>query len=414
MIIENGLSDVHTTAQTVTGPMDTAAAKMGADALDVTVFSSLEEAGNDWQQLERASNSNPYQSFDWLKAWQDTLGASLQVEALVAVGRVNCTPMVLLPLGLQRLSGIRTLSFLGHQNGNQNTGLWDPSYYEKAAQDQIRAFLMEICRKSGADVISLTNIPETWNGRRHPLALTESTSSPSPIFTQVLPDDFDELFKRTHNKSARKNLLRKQRHLQSAEGYKVAKALTNAEIERGLLAFLDQRARRSEAAGIPNVFSNAPSREFLSRLLGLDPDNTDSKTCPMELWYLEAGGVIRSTYLCVEQSRTLYAYSNSVAHDEMLPNSPGLVLIKEIIDYACSSPTIETLDLGLGEERYKTAWTEPVPLVDCSLAHSWKGSLKMRVDNARTQVKAAIRNSKTLWPLVRKLRKWKAGLGSST
>ncbi|MEM9634824.1 MAG: GNAT family N-acetyltransferase [Pseudomonadota bacterium] len=413
MIIENGLPDVHTTVQTAAGMVESAVTDNHSDALDVTVFSSMEEAESDWRQLERTGNSNPYQSFSWLKAWQDTLGVANDIEALVAVGRINGTPKVLLPLGLQSASGTRSLSFLGYQNGNQNTGLWDPSFYDNVTQEQIRAFLLEICRKSEADLVSLKNIPETWNGRRHPLALTGSTASPSPVFTQALPENFDEYFKQTHNKSARKNLLRKQRHLQAAEGYKVAKAQTKVEIERGLTAFLQQRTKRSEAAGIPNVFSNAPARDFLARLLGLDRENADGQTGLMDLWYLEAGGAIRSTYLCLEEDRTIYAYSNSVAHDEMLPNSPGLVLIKEIIDSACSTPTLDILDLGLGEERYKTAWTEPVALVDSSLASTWKGRLKMRIDDMRTQAKTAIRNSDTLWPLVRRLRKWKAGLGKS-
>ncbi|MES0879392.1 GNAT family N-acetyltransferase [Roseibium sp. SCP14] len=413
MIIENGLPDVHTTVQPVDDQVEGSAACIRSDVLEVSVLPSFEEATFDWQQLERVGRSIPYQSFGWLKAWQDTLGETAGIEALVAVGRINGNPVVLLPLGLQHVSGTKSLSFLGHQNGNQNTGLWDPSFYNIVTPKQIRQFLLDICRKSGADLISLQNIPETWNGRQHPLVSASSTPSPSPVFAQALPEDFEEFFKQTHNKSARKNLLRKQRHLQAAERYKVTKAQTKAEIERGLLAFLEQRAKRSEAAGIPNAFSNAPAREFLSRLLGLGLDASDKDTHMMDLWFLEAGGAIRSTYLCLENDRTLFAYSNSVAHDEMLPNSPGLVLIKEIVSYACSSPTLRELDLGLGEERYKTVWTAAVPLADCSLACTWKGRAKMRIDTALIRTKSVIRNSKTLWPLVRRLRKWKAGLGNS-
>lgn len=101
-------------------------------------------------------------------------------------------------------------------------------------------------------------------------------------------------------------------------------------------------------------------------MLGLDAAGSaqDHGAHPLDLWYLETGDQIRATYLCAQHGKTLYAYSNSVAHDDMLPNSPGLVLIKEIIERACGDPTIDTLDLGLGEERYKTTWAEPVPLKD--------------------------------------------------
>ena len=98
----------------------------------------------------------------------------------------------------------------------------------------------------------------------------------------------------------------------------------------------------------------------------------------------------------------------------MLPNSPGLVLIKEIIERACGDPTIDTLDLGLGEERYKTTWAEPVPLKDSLLAMTWKGALRMRLEAARLKAKSCIRNSSILWPLIRRLRKMKAGFSGNS
>ena len=385
----------------------------GDTPLEVSVCMSLSEVQADWQQLIDAPCNTPYQTFEWIAAWTETEGETHDVDVVVAVGRIRGKTVVLLPLGLHKSAGIKTLSFLGSDFGNQNTGFWDPSFYADATSEQVWSLLTAACRDTEADLVSLQNIPETWSGQPHPLLLAASTSSPSPIFTRQLPQDFEALFKDTHSKSSRKNLLRKQRHLQSADGYRVVKAQTLEDIEYGFEAFLDQRAKRAAAAGIPNAFSKPAARNFLSRLLGLPANGRPERQPVMDLWFLEAGGAIRATYLCVEYSGTIYAYSNSVAHDDMLPNSPGLVLIKEIIDYACLSPDLHVLDLGLGEERYKTAWAEPLPLRDCLLAVSWKGQIRVQIDMARTRAKAAIRNSEVLWRFVRRIRKWKAGLGKS-
>jgi len=387
----------------------------GAEApLDLAVFTRLTEAEAVWQQLKDAGRSCPYHSLAWLDAWTETLGKSLNISPVVAVGLRNGRPVVLLPLGLERSGGTATLAFLGHQHGNQNTGIWDDAFYDTVGGAQISAFLKDVCKQVGADLLKLENVPRTWHGRPHPLlsAAAAATPSPSPIFQRQLGHDFDQLLRDTHSKSSRKNLQRKERHLQAAGNYRVIRATSRPDIERGLSAFLEQRALRCREAGIPNVFDTPVAQAFLSRALGLLPENAPSPA-PMNLWYLETGGAIRATYLCLQQAGTLYAYSNSIAHDDMLANSPGLVLVKEIIARACADPDLEILDLGLGEERYKTSWAEPKPLADCLVAVTLKGSVKRKVLAGSLKAKSLIRNSRLLWPVVRRLRKLKAGLPRS-
>lgn len=381
--------------------------------LQLSIFTRLSEARPCWQQLKDAHGDLPYHSPDWLEAWFDTVGQHLKITPYIAVGTVENSVVVMLPLGLERSAGIGTLSFLGHQHGNQNTGLWDKDMYAQVTSDQITAFLDGICEQTGADLLKLENVPHTWHGRPHPLVFAGATSSPSPVFRRALGNDFEQVFKDGHSKSSRKNLLRKERHLQAAGDYRIRKAETPAEIERSFAAFLEQRAVRAGETGIPNVFDTPVAQAFLARLLGIAGGVPEHRPRIMDLWYLEAGSAIRATYLCVDQGGTRFAYSNSIAHDDMLSNSPGLVLIKDIIDQACSDPDLDTLDLGLGEERYKTGWADPVALCDSLKAVTWKGSAKLAVEKARLKAKATVRNSPVLWPLVRRLRKWKAGLSKA-
>lgn len=379
--------------------------------LVLETFTDLDAAKPDWLSLEGPAGGTPYQSWRWLKAWSETVGRARHIEPLIACGRLGGRTVVLLPLALERKGGIRTLTFLGHQNGNQNTGCWDADFYRNATAECLERFLRELCTRSSADLLVLENIPETWLGRPHPLVQTQAEVSPSPIFVRTLPDDFETLFRDTHSKSSRKNLLRKQRHLQELEGYRIAKAETADEIRNALEAFFAQRAIREAESGIPNAFGTPVAQDFISRVAGAAAQGETGLPACLDLWFLEAGGSVRATYLCAEQSGTIHAYSNSVAHDELLPNSPGLVLIKEIIAAACARADLNTLDLGLGEERYKTAWAQPQVLRDSLIAVTGKGRFKLALSLAVGRSKSAVRNSERLWPLVRALRKWKAGLG---
>ncbi len=379
-----------------------------AAGVKVTVFDRFEDARSDWQQLKDTRHSTPYQSLLWLEAWHATLGRDHEIDPAIAVGRIGQKTVFILPMGIVSRAGVKTLSFLGHQNGNQNTGYWDAAFYDRVTPEGIRSILAEICTLTGADLLALQNVPQTWLGRQHPLILEKALPSPSPVFTCSLPPDFNTLFEQTHSKSSRRNLLRKQRRLEAADGFRVVKAETPEELERGVHAFLEQRSRRTVAAGVPNVFSGTGGRDFIERLVNLSPGETHPDRRLLDLWYLEAGGAIRSTYLCVEHAGALHSYSTSVAHDDMLQNSPGIVLIKEIIRYACSAPHLEVLDLGLGEERYKKEWAEPVALADSLLAITWKGALKEQLVSVLTRARTAVRSSRLMWSLVRRFRKWKA------
>ena len=379
--------------------------------LEIALTHDIHAAAADWRTLAATGFGNPYQSPGWLAAWSETIGKDLGVDPAIVTVRLEEKPVLVLPLGLRNSAGTRTLSFLGHQNGNQNTAVWDPEFYESVTGEQVSALLTKVCDDMQADLLLLQNVPQSWNGREHPLVLEGATSSPSPIFTRRLPDDFDALFRETHSKSSRKNLLRKQRHLQSADGYRVIRAETETDLRRGYEAFLDQREKRAQEAGIPNVFSDHCAKHFLEQLLALNGPETAPRE--LDLWFLEADGKIRATYLCANGGGTIHAYSNSVAHDDLLPNSPGLVLIKEIIERACADPQTAELDLGLGEERYKTSWAEPVPLKDSRLAVSLKGNIKKSLEALRLQAKSAVRNSDVLWPLVRQMRRWTSAAGGS-
>jgi len=415
MLMQNGLSDVHSTVQTANNPARDDMTDNPANALQVSLLAGLRDLRTFRREIPAELPGTPYETPHWLNAWACTLGKKRRIEALTAIARLGGKTVAVLPLALERTMGIRRLSLLGHQNGNQNAGCWDADFYASVTPDQIHTFLEDICREARADLLTLENVPEVWQGRKHPMVLETATPSPSPVFVRSLSSDFENLYCDTHSKSSRKNLSRKQRHLQALGGYKAVKAETPEDLRAGLAAFLGQRAKRAAEAGIPNVFSDPAARDFLERLLGLGSAEPESGTAErsLDLWYLETGGAIRATSLCAERSGTIYTYSNSIAHDELMQYSPGIVLVKEIVEYACGAPDLNSLDFGLGEERYKLAWAEPAPLRDSLYAATWKGRLLGDLDLVKTKAKAAIRNSRTLWPLVRRFRKWRAGAGKS-
>lgn len=395
------------------------ASVVDAAPLSVTLTESFEEISQEWLHLMRAGHAIPYHGLAWCQAWRTTLCQEDGSVPMMALVKDGDTPLMLLPLTLKTRFGVRVLRFLGASIGNQNTGLWDKDFYETVKTGTVRSLLNRICDEARADCLVLQNVPREWHGRAHPLVLETAQQSANAIYLSPVAGPFQELFSKTHSKSSRKNLTRKQRHLQDAGGYQVSICSQRDDIEAGLDAYLCQRETRARITGIPNAFSSPLAHSFLRRAVGLDQPPPAGGTAAMSIWTLSVAGAIRATYLCARQGSTLYAYSNSVSHDELLNNSPGLVLIREIIEQLCADPGIAIFDLGLGEERYKTSWSSPESLSDNRLAVTFMGQLYSKVQAAKLRLKAAIRNSSQIWPLVRKLRKLRApdrntGAGTGT
>lgn len=373
--------------------------------LDIRITSDINVVANEWARLLQDGLGTPYQGPEWCRAYLEAFGQERSGELCLVHARSAGALVLILPLSLERRASLKTLRFFGADIGNQNTAVWDKAFYDHVTQDDIRKLTAEVCRMAGADCLILENVPAEWHGRHHPLILSGAQPSPSPVFRRPLPNDFPALFAETHSKSARKNLTRKQRHLQDAGDYRSSLCTSPEDISAGLEAFLEQREARAKITGIPNAFSSRPAQAFLRKAAGL---GSCGGSAPLSLWTLTAGGHIRATYLCARLGGTLYAYSNSVAHDDMLKNSPGLVLIRDIIEGACKDPVLTVLDLGLGEERYKSDWTSAQELCDSYLAVSIKGRIAGAILRSGQRLKSAIRNSTTLWPLVRKIRRLRA------
>ena len=354
--------------------------------------------------------SLPYHEIFWLKAWSETVGEGENCDPVLLAGYVASAPAFFLPLAVTTNQGLRTLHFLGQCRANQATGVWKPDMIAHVSSAVLAREIDAIARALDCDLVRLSNLPDTVGGQRNPLGFGQHVSSPSPGFSGRLCTDFDAFFKKTHKKDSRKKLLKKQKALKAAGNYQIVVAQTPEDIETGLTTFLRQRAIRAAQSGIPHVFADELNQAFLRRLLTA---GTGSGFAGLELWWLECDGKIRATFLWSRTADTLIGYASSIAHDDMTTHSPGLVLLKEAIQIACSDLAVAFLDLGLGDERYKRNWTSVIALTDCLRPLTFKGHLISTWYQGKLLFKARIRRSPNLWSLVRKLRKAKAAFGAS-
>lgn len=412
---ESGITDPTDFLETEESERDNqTAVVLTAGRFEISVYRTLSAAAGVWRSLEKDADGLPYQEFNWFEAWQTAVGQGLGIKPVLVVARENDRFAFALPLGLEKRSGCTVLTVLGQASNNQNIGLWSPEAYQATSGfAEIEEVLATVCKHVGADLAHLANIPTEWRGKTPPLLLKHRIQSPSPVYIGSIGDDFDALFQQSFGKRSGKTLLRKQRKLEAAGDFQILRAVNPEDIRRGLDAFIAQRIAREAQSGIPSGCTSPEKQKFLANLVGLGPEtDVDSGAPPMDVWILEAGGAIRATYLALWNRDRMISYSTSISQDELTSQSPGIVLLKGIIETACADPDIHVLDLGLGDEFYKHAWSDPQEVNDCFLAITPRGWLALTLLEARQGLKAMIRNSPPLWKAIRKLRQIRSQLKS--
>jgi CelD/BcsL family acetyltransferase involved in cellulose biosynthesis len=410
---ESGITAPADLFETETVDGETPAADtLTAGRFEIVLHRTLSAAEAEWRSLEKDAGGLPYQEFGWIEAWQATIGQDLGVEPVLVIARENGRFAFALPLGLEKRPACTVLTILGQTSNNQNIGLWSPDCYQTlTGSSEIEKTLTAVCGHVGADLVHLANIPVNWHGKTPPLLLKHRVQSPSPVYIGTVGDDFEALFQQSFGKRSGKTLLRKQRKLEAAGDFRILRARTKDDIRRGLNAFIEQRIAREKQSGIPSGCTTPEKQQFLASLVGLGPKGSfRADKPPMDVWILEAGGAIRAAYLALWNRDRMISYSTSISQDQLTAQSPGIVLLKGIIEAACQDPAIRVLDLGLGDEFYKHAWSEPQEVNDCFLAVSPRGWLALTLIETRQGLKTLIRNSPALWKMIRKLRQFRSQL----
>lgn len=365
------------------------------------LFDRIEAARPDWLDLETRSLACLYQTHDWLAPWQAHVGSRLGHQPCIVVGDMDGRPAFLWPLAIVRGRLDRRLEWLGARHGNQNPGLWTLEGLEQLRADDMAQALRRVALHAQVDRIDLANVPQTVHGKPHPFSGLPQRLSVNAVHVGPLDQDYDALLRRRHDRDGRRKLDKKAKALARLGPVSVKTPQDPADVIALLDVFVGQREARARSTGIPNVFSDPNLKAALQAMLVGSGDRPPR----IRLTALEVGGLVRATYVTGISGGRLYGYSNSIAGDDSLPFSPGIQLLTAMIRQAAADPGLSVLDLGLGDERYKQAWTDPEPLMDIGFACSLRGRIALACGTILAALKRRARASRLFWTVYRRLRR---------
>jgi CelD/BcsL family acetyltransferase involved in cellulose biosynthesis len=371
----------------------------------VALLHDFREAEAHWRALERGPRlATPYQSYDWLKAWQDNIGQASGVTPFIVVGfDAKGSACFLWPLGRRHMGGVRSLEFLGGKHANFNMALWRSDLAADVTADDLRSVLAML--DGEADLLTLINQPLMWSGRNNPFALLPHQASPSSGYRGALTADFDALLAARTSSTARRKMKKKEKKFSSYGAVTFERAESDAEVARVLEDFFAQKTARMRAIGLPNVFEAAEVQRFIG-------DAALARTAEgahvIELYTLSLDGTIVATMGGVAGDGRFSAMFTSIIHEQYGAESVGEQLLLRVVRAACERG-FHTFDLGIGEAIYKGTFC---PDIEAMFDSYWPltpaGRLAAFAIGSAPAAKRSVKQSPALWAGVQAIRRLRA------
>jgi CelD/BcsL family acetyltransferase involved in cellulose biosynthesis len=332
--------------------------------LSLMVFDRLPDAREDWIALREIAAVSPYQNYDYVAAWFETIGRARRLEPMIVVARdSDGRPLALFPLATREAAGLRVAEFLCGRESNFNIGLFHPG----RGLDW-RGLLLAAAhgRPKPPDLLYLRNQPRGFGAFENPLLGRDACPSPSFAYGTALPDNVDALDCQTSGAS-RKKLRKKERRLTELGALVFEHGASGERAREIIAALIAQKSALLAAKGVAGVFDAPEMRAFLERACHAGA---------LEVHALRLSERVIATYVGVAIDGRFSALANSYDLDEEIARcSPGDILLRAVMRDLVARG-FDYFDLGVGEARYKEAvCEETIALYDLVIPVTSRGAL---------------------------------------
>jgi CelD/BcsL family acetyltransferase involved in cellulose biosynthesis len=288
---------------------------------------------------------------------------------------------------------------MGGKHATFNMALWDRDFAASTTTADLDALLSAIRSRSAADVLALTQQPLRWRESANPMALlpNQASANDCPLMT-MLPGAPPVT---RISSSFRGRLKSKERKLQALPGYRYCAASADTEIARLLDAFFRLKPLRMAEQKLPNVFAEPGVEDFI-RSACMTPLADGGHA--IDIHALECDDEVIAIYAGVADGYRFSMMFNTYTMSGNSRHSPGLVLMRNIVDYYAERG-YHTLDLGVGSDDYKKLFCKgDEPIFDCFIPLSLRGRVTAAAMSGINRAKYLVKHTPALLQMAQKLR----------
>ena len=374
-------------------------------AVQLFVHHDLAELEREWRRFEQIAHCTPFQSFNWLSAWQRHVGVRTNTRPAIVIGRSESNELLfILPLATRK-AGLQTeLTFLGSDLCDYNAPLLGPGFAAAVSGDfpslwnDIRRMLQKDPQHFH-DLTLLEKMPGMIGYVPNPFTELALTLNPSGAYATTLSGDWETFYADKRSSSTRRRDRTKRKKLAENGEVRMVTPEEPREVAATLAVLLEQKQKAFARMGVPNIFEKAGYREFFA-----DLTTNPQFTGLAHVSRLDVGEVFAAANLGLMFRGGYYHVLASYDDGPLSRFGPGAAHLHELMRYALEH-RCTLFDFTIGDEPYKRDWSDTeLKLYDYVEAATWRGAIAAGTVAVGQRAKRAIKQSERLWPLVMRLR----------
>ena len=354
----------------------------------IEVHETLEGAEEAWRHLEQVGECFAFQTYDWVKAWLELIGAKLGVAPQIVVLRAPCRePAMVIPLGIRREMGLRQLSFLAHDMSDYQGPLMAKGVGERLVGDFCALWSRIMQQLPGVDLIDFWRMPNVMGNAPNPFVQLAGAIETERGYAARLPSSFPE-FLTGKRKSIHRDSLRKLRRLAEIGDVAFEVVEDPTKVEKVVEIMANQKGPKYIQSLGFSWFERTPEVKTLySRIGALQSESLRGHVSTMTV-----GGVVVSTHVGMVFHNRFYMLLPSYAGGEWYKYSTGRLLLEHLIETSIDEGCT-VFDYTVGDEAYKKDWTDEVlPLFELTVPLSLRAHVHRQVIATKHKVRNELKN----------------------
>lgn len=391
-------------ARDATAPMRSEAVHTEAAPIVVSVHRDFAAVEADWRRFEQTADCTPFQTFDWLFAWQRHVGSAKGVTPAIVVARRGDRLLLLLPLGVARRGFARCLTFLGDVLCDYNAPLLAPDFAALAPDGFLALWndirnLLQAAPATRHDLIAFDKMPARVGGQKNPMLALNVQLNPSGAYETELPAGWEAYYSAKRSSSTRRRDRTKLKRLGELGPVRFVNPDTSAELALTFDLLVQQKSKAFARMGVPNLFAPAGHAAFY-RELATSPRYRSL----VHLSRLDVGSTWAALNLGLTFRDCYFHILASYDDGETSRFGPGAAHLRELLRYAIERG-LKRFDFTIGDEPYKRDWCDTEQqLFDYSAATTLRGLPAAAMTSGWGRAKRAIKQTAPVWNAVQRLR----------
>jgi CelD/BcsL family acetyltransferase involved in cellulose biosynthesis len=377
------------------------------DAMPEVVAFRLEApaaVAEEWRGFEPAAIGHVFATHDFVMPWLHHVAPAEGVAPRIVTARDREGRLLaLLPFGMRRHLGARTLTWLGGDQADYPGGLFEPRLLAGLARhpERRKRFVAAAIAAAGpADAFLFERQVGDLEGLPNPFAGGRVQLNPSGAYQTRLGGDWDAYYSGKRAKSSRHTDKRKLKKLEGLGKVRVSFASEPEEIARILPVLYEQKRLGLAERGVGDLFATEPVRSFYAAVA-----EKPYPQGPSHVAALYCGDAIVACNWGLVRGGRYYYVMHAYADGDIARASPGRFLMYHLMQWSIAR-RVELFDFTVGNEPYKEQWCEEIrPLYVAAAPLTPQGLPASLADSGTLAVKRFIKTNPRLWDAAQKVRR---------